>query len=336
MPSKFVHIKLLAVLIFSVFIVPKDGITQPIPTRDISPFVAMYGLPGALPASVLTSGAIEFRLHSDLANNATWDAARQARVVLDGETVRNTLAARIGVGGQFEVGLEIPVVKNTAGTTDKIIRRFHSIFGIPQGSRNTLESDRFLYQVDYSDGRSLTIREHRFQIGDIGLRAGLDISEITGLQSALWIRIDLPTGNTATMVGNGQTDLAAGISIREASRLLRNRLLHLYGTGGFILPGNRSLTGILPVKNVLFFHSGADYEIFSKMNLLVQIDAHTPFYEHQFEQLGSTVFQLNFGGSIHLSEEIGLSLTVAEDIAVSTSSDVIFRGAVWCGFPTSR
>jgi Protein of unknown function (DUF3187) len=54
-----------------------------------------------------------------------------------------------------------------------------------------------------------------------------------------------------------------------------------------------------------------------------QIDANTPLYDSDLEEIGQTAVQATIGGWLHLKEAMSFEFAVSEDLHVSTSPDVV-------------
>ncbi len=71
---------------------------------------------------------------------------------------------------------------------------------------------------------------------------------------------------------------------------------------------------------------GVGWNPLSWIAFKVQMDAHTPFYrDSDLKALGANAAQLLIGGTLGLSERTTLDIAVSEDIATTTSPDVVFH-----------
>ena len=61
------------------------------------------------------------------------------------------------------------------------------------------------------------------------------------------------------------------------------------------------------------------------VSLKAQLDFHTAFYDSAREEIGDFSAQLVFGGSIRVSKNIVLDISMSEDIVTSASPDVVFQ-----------
>ena len=80
----------------------------PFGTTNQNPLAAIYGLPAAGAAKVLTPGRTAVELRADIASVCSRDDRSEENVLLDGESYRFTLALQQGLSERFEVGLEVP------------------------------------------------------------------------------------------------------------------------------------------------------------------------------------------------------------------------------------
>src|SRR3989442_90071 len=59
----------------------------------------------------------------------------RASYILDGETLRTVLNARVGLAPRIEVGIEMPFLVHSGGFLDGMIDSFHNRFRLPEGGR---------------------------------------------------------------------------------------------------------------------------------------------------------------------------------------------------------
>ena len=305
-----------------------DVALSPFYSRNLSPVVNVFGLPAVERGALVPEGVVEGRLVLEAANNFTVNASDREAIVLDGETYRNILAARWGVGKRMELGVDLPVVFHDGGVFDGFIENWHETFDLPGGGRGGAVEDRLLYAYSRSGEERLAIREETGGLGDVSLKLGwqLHSQEMEGRESALSLRasLKLPTGDSDSLRGSGATDAALHLNWERQQR----RHAFFASFGGLYL-GEGDVLPELQEDWVAFGSLGAAWKAFSSLALKIQLDGHTPFYKRtDLRELGDPSIQLLLGGTLALPGETMLDLGVSEDIAVDTAPDVVFHLAL--------
>ncbi len=300
-------------------------------TFNQSPLVQLHGLPAIEAARILDPGEQRYRLQADLASNFTVGRSGTESLVLDGETMRLTLAFTGHGGRNLEWGIQIPYVSHSGGVLDGFIRRWHNTFGMSQGGRTEVPNDVLNYQY-VRDGQALVSQTLEGDgVGDVRLtggwqlrRPGADDDTAFTLRASL----KLPTGDSEQLHGSGGTDLALWLN---------------GGYGGYGLGPSASLFGglgvllmsrgdVLPERqrsSALFGSLGAGAWVLPRLSLKVQLDFNGAIYrDSELTQLGSDSLQLSVGGSLRLAKHTRIELAVVEDVAVATAPDVVFHAAI--------
>ena len=103
-------------------------------------------------------------------------------------------------------------------------------------------------------------------------------------------------------------------------RLSKDWLLNL--NAGAVILGKDTYQGIPLSDHALYGHAMLGWSINDSLNLKLQLQGHSSYYEKsQLDILGST-YLLTFGTSIKINECQQLDFAVSEDIKVSSSPDI--------------
>ena len=122
--------------------------------------------------------------------------------IFDGETMRTTLQARVGIAQRFELGVDAPFLSQYRGFMDPLIDEFHQRFGLPDGGRTGFAHNQF--RAGYiGDG----VTEYSDEAPD-GLRLGQG-----QLEDTLWSAL-LDTHCGCTMAGTAE-NCAAKYSVNR-------------------------------------------------------------------------------------------------------------------------
>jgi hypothetical protein len=134
--------------------------------------------------------------------------------------------------------------------------------------------------------------------------------------------LKLPTGNADDLLGSGGTDLSMGLAYSDYETLGGiNTVLSTY-LGGIYM-GN---TEVLRSKQRHFAGYGGvslDWLALNWLELKLQMDLHSAFYDTELKQLGSSM-QLLAGGTLHLPGEVLLDFGISEQLITDATPDVGF------------
>jgi len=300
----------------------------PFYTTNQSPLVQIYGLPSAGSAIVLPQGKKEFRATLDHASNYVDDATVRETILLDGETTRLTLGGRYGLSKDLELGVAIPALVRGGGFLDGFIINYHDLFGFPQGGRDQAPSNRLLYRYSRDGVETLKMDSSGSGLGDISLMAGYQLYHDANQYPravALRASVKLPTGESASLNGSGSTDVSVWITASDDYRLPLGHAT-LYAAGGLMVMTKGDVLPDQQRDHVGFGTIGVGWNPLSWIAFKVQMDAHTPFYrDSDLKPLAANAAQLLIGGTLGLSERTTLDIAVSEDIATTTSPDVVFH-----------
>jgi len=167
--------------------------------------------------------------------------------ILDGETLRTVLNARVGLRPGLEVGVELPFLSHGGGFLDGTIDSFHSRFSLPEGGRIGFAHDQF--RAGYvGDGQTVYFDRppEGFRLGDIVLSmTGALLRERRRAPAVnATLSAKFPTGDFKTLDGSGSVDY--GGALRVSKRWGRSAIHAGYA---FNVLGDWRLAPGLPIKN---------------------------------------------------------------------------------------
>lgn len=295
-------------------------LTDPIPTSNRIPFIAIHGLPPARSAILLPNGRTQLSLHADAANTSIVDGQGAQRTVIDGETHRLELDLRRGLDNGWEIGATIPALRHSGGFLDRPIEEWHNVFGLPDGNRDRLPRNRLLFSQRSSDGSGFVLDSDGGGIGDIQLSVSRQLGDGLALRTAL----KLPTGDSARFTGSGAGALSTSL---HASGRFRTSL-HWHASGGLLLSGSSDVLRSRAESTVAFGSTTLAWEVGDTLVLKAQLDAHTAVYEGTGKPLNRATFQLSVGAAFAIADAWALEVGFSEDIAVETAPDVVFHAGL--------
>ena len=294
---------------------------EPIPTSNRSPFVAIHGLPPARGARLIPASTTQLILHVDAANTSiVEDDSDGRRTVIDGETHRLELDLRRGLAGNWEIGLNLPLLRHSGGFLDRPIEEWHAVFGLPDGNRNRLPRDRLLFAQRSPDGTGFRLDNSGGGIGDLQLSAGRQLAPGLTLRGTL----KLPTGDSDRLTGSGAAALTG--SLHTSGRL--GDRVHWHASGGLLLSGESDVLENQTEELLAFGSATLAWQLTDAVTLKTQLDTHSAAYKQTGRPLDRDALQLSFAAAFAVSPDWALELGFSEDVAVETAPDIVFHAGL--------
>jgi hypothetical protein len=130
---------------------------------------------------------------------------------MDGEYLRTALGARIGLGADLELGVELPFAHTSGGFLDSFIIGYHDTFGFSDQNRSITAKDQFGIQARRGGATVWQVDHAGCELLDVPLSLTWQASDpARGLGVALRGGVELPTGDDARGYGSGQTETSLG------------------------------------------------------------------------------------------------------------------------------
>ncbi len=134
--------------------------------------------------------------------------------VMDGEIWRTSVATRAGLGGGFDLELELPVAHGSGGFLDDFVIAWHDFFGFPDQGRDRAENDQFLVEAVDRGQFVWGMQERDLELLDVPLALNWSAFAPTDARPfGLLLRagLELPTGNDDRGFGSGGVDASLGV-----------------------------------------------------------------------------------------------------------------------------
>lgn len=183
----------------------------PLPVRNQHPAqLLVQHLPPAATA-VLPAG--DFAVRADAAYSSLFLAGTTptASFQMDGEYLRVAATLRLGLGGGFEGGVELPFAHTSGGFLDSFLIDYHDLFDLPDQRRSTSPKDRFAIQARSGGQTAWSVDESGAELLDVPLHVTWRLTEPgQGLGLAVRAGAEVPTGDEDRGYGNGAWDTSAG------------------------------------------------------------------------------------------------------------------------------
>jgi len=292
--------------------------TEPFRTRNLTPLVSIFGIPaweGFAPGT-------QVAFTSELANHYRLSRRGQDTLILDGETWRNALVLSRGFGEGWIAGIEIPHYGQSGGLLDNVIDSWHSAFGLPDGGRNRREEDQLAFLLSDENGPFYALAERSRGWGDVQLSLGRRIGADNGF--LLKGTLKLATGEEYVLAGSGAADLA--VTLMRSRRFdVRTRPGGFFWGVGAVALGEPKHIRFDAEPAAIVGMVGASLKPWARMGLKAQLDVHSALYESRLKEIGDPGVQATIGGFRELGERAVVEVAVNEDLAVSTSPDLVLH-----------
>ena len=292
---------------------------EPFHIRNLNPLVSIFGLP----AWDTVSPGTRFDATAEVANHYRLSLRDGDLLVLDGETVRTTLAYSRSVGERWSVGAELPYYRVGGGVLDDLIDGWHSAFRLPDGGRNARPEGRLQFTLGNQAGTFFDLNEPAGGWGDTQLKVA---RKVAGDRFVLQGTVKLPTGDEDMLAGSGSTDWALTL-LRAQSLSARTRPASYYWGVGMLRAGAPERIAFTAKTWVYTAVLGGTWQRWPRTALKAQLDFSTPFFDSPLEEIGATAIQATGGAYWRTGRHAWLELALVEDLEVSTAPDVVVHFA---------
>ncbi|MFO1465098.1 MAG: DUF3187 family protein [Steroidobacteraceae bacterium] len=283
--------------------------------KDENPLLRGLYLP--MPADARQDDAPRWQASLAAENTVDIESRDGERLHVDGEALLLRLSWDAPLRGRWRGRISVPLVRDSGGSLDSIIDRWHGWFGLPRGQRPFVAHDQFEYRYQGRQQVSLT-RSHE-GLGDVAAEAGWYWRQDARSSVALWAGLEAPTGSARAFTGNGAWD--AALWLHADWRAGRWRL---GAEVGLLRPFGDELFGGQARRLSAFGRTAVAWAVSSRWQLQAQLEAQSArLHDTGIRFLGPAAI-----GSLGLSHRLArrwvVQLGFSEDIAVNTAPDVTF------------
>ena len=298
---------------------------SPFQTRDQNPFNLIHGQPLPVNASIATPGELHWNNTLTVTNTLNSQQLADESIYLDYESYRFNLGLQYGFAQDWSVKLDLPLVYKGAGMLDSAINNWHKLLTLPQANRPNVENNQYRIQHD-RNGRTLTeLAASDAGIGDLQLGLGHMLYTTSQSRLSLWTGLKLPTGSTSMLNSNGAVDasfwLAANYRVGKHWSVNSNAGLVL---PALVVTGKRSPYNDALASQALFGHIMLAWQAVDWLDVKIQLEGHTSYYDDSKLRLLGSTYVTTFGGAIHINQCNTLDIAISEDVKVEASPDVSF------------
>ncbi len=239
---------------------------------------------------------------------------------LDIELTELDLRYKKDVPGLFEIGVDVPVVRATAGFMDRPLAWYHRAFGFPDYGRSTRPRNEFLYDIR-KDGAPLIEGDNdRTGFGDARLTLKKKVADGDPVISVL-ADVELPTGNARVGYGNGSVDwgLAALLDKNIGADM------KFYANLGAVFPGELKALQTVRLRDFVYGGAGVEALIKPHLGLLAQLMVQTSPYPHTGISKIDDVGMLLVMGGRYYAGGGSYELSLTEDPNTTGAPDFILN-----------
>jgi hypothetical protein len=296
------------------------AVAEPLITLNQNPLTLPYSLPMPLPARLPQADTSRATLEVNWSNSANADSSGSYDFTLDAETVDVRLRLEHSFSDRWAGLVELPWRSLSGGTLDGLIENWHNLFGLPQGPRKNMPKDRLLIDYQRNGVTELHIEDSGSGIADIPVRVGYQLHASDTAAVSGWLTVDLPTGDTDLLLGNGATDGALSL----AGQVQLAEKWQLFGQADAIWLGNGDILPQYQQNYVIAGLAGVSWNAWRALDLTVQCYANTKVFDVGVNGLAGEAVVLSFGGTWRTQGGWRIDLGMNEDIQVEASPDATF------------
>lgn len=236
----------------------------------------------------------------------------------DGEVSRLELEWARGLPRRWEVGALLVLNRSSGGTFDDAIDNFHDEFGFSDAGRSSAPVDEvgFILATD-EGGFALDSDElGDVEVGDLTLMARYGLPDVGKKGRAeVGLFVELPTGDTDTLAGSGELDVALEVSMGWSYK--HSRLT--FGVGYAFLGDLEGAAGV-PVDDSISAALAWEIRLRSRHRLIAQLlHATSPFDDLDADGLSEPTDLFALGPRFALNRKWYLDVTFIEDFLNHTS-----------------
>ena len=322
---------LLAIALLSRFYTAEAAEIRAFHNINQLPFKLIFGLPSLDNSPLTEAGKWRLNIITNISNTHDISVGLNEQITTDVETLRSSLIVSYAPRSNWQLSVEVPYISHDSGFLDDFIYDWHDFFNMPQNGRTKDNSDQLHLAYLSGSGPALQLPGSARGLGDI---------RINGAYTRPWenralifsSELKFPTGDYDKLTGSGGYDFSLGLTINDPHSLGRYRIT-LYGGLAAIFLGDAD-GELAAVQNnfVLAGRAGIGWQATQLIQLKLQLDAQSPLYDSDLEEMGDPALQLVLGGSLTFTDAVYLDISVAEDINTSTAADVAFQLALVATF----
>lgn len=292
------------------------------PPIEQGALVRGFALPALGRPEVLAPSAQRQRVDLFDVNEFAIKSSPQESIVVDGEAAQLSYDYRRGLGDGWEAGVFVPLLAQGGGFLDNIIQGWHDTWGLPNGGRDTVPKNRYLYQYTRGKQVLLNVDQGSVGFGDIRLYGGRRLAEHLALRAM----VQLPSGDSSHLAGNGAAGGALWLDGGLPVSLLKG--LTLYASAGYSYTGSGDVLPQLQKHSMPIGAAGFGYQFTPKWYAGLQVYFHpSPYRNSELAPLSRIAAPLTATLAYRIAPSTTVHLGFQEKASIYASPDFgVFMG----------
>jgi len=248
-------------------------------------------------------------------------------VNMDLELTELTIRLKKTLGARTELGLDVPVLRPTAGFLDRPLSSFHDALGTGDYGRHERPDNEFLYELLFQGSPVIKPVSGQAGIGDVRLTIKHVVNDGAPLVS-LMANVELPLGDAKTGYGNGSVDAAFAVLVDVD---LGNKYRG-YGNAGVVFPGDLKGYQTIPMRTYAYAGFGIEAAWWDHFSIILQtVVAGSPYPPTGIRQVDWPGVLLTLGGRYAFSSS-SLEFSLTEDPDTAGAPDFMVNVAYTMSF----
>ena len=292
----------------------------PFAASDQNPLLTGLDVGNPVSARFSASGNTASSAIINWSNTSSIQHAEREDLLIDVESREIRFSLEHSLSDVVAMRLQFPYRSYSGGHLDSFIENWHNVIGLPNGDRSTLPQDNVNIRYEQNGEPRIALGQKRSGLGDISLAVGYQLNASTTHATSTWLSVKVPTGDSATLLGNGALVTSLSIAreqILSSRWIAYGQLSATYASEGDVLSNQQRkwlASGMVAV----------DYCYSQALRLTLQLDGHTAAFDDSNLELLGDAWILSMGGEYRWPSNWWLQLGVGEDIKVDASPDVNF------------
>ncbi|MDH3342116.1 MAG: DUF3187 family protein [Gammaproteobacteria bacterium] len=307
-------------VIASFAIATNTSASQPFLTQDQNPFSLIHGQPQPVAARLPEAGIAKWSFTTDIANTLNGETNSTEKLLIDFESYNLRLAWLYALNQEWALKIDIPYIHYGGGFLDNTIDGWHDFFHLPRANRPLVKDNQFEIFYERNGQPLINLNTSNKHSGDIQLALGKSVFKQKDSALSLWLSADLATGESSSLTGNDSSDLSLWLAAEYQLAADWQTDINL----GILFPGQSQLTLLEIADQVYFAYAGIEWQVHELVDLRIQLNGHSSFYDNSQLTLLGTAYSMVFGGRIHVTDCSDLDLAFSEDVQVGATPDISF------------
>jgi len=241
-------------------------------------------------------------------------------VNVDLEITELSIRLKKKASARTELGLDIPVLRPTAGFLDGPLSSLHDALGTRGYGRHERPDNEFLYELLYQGSPVIKPVSGQAGIGDVRLTIKHVVNDGPTLVS-LMANVELPTGDAKAGYGNGSVDAAFAVLVDlDLGKKYRG-----YGNAGVVFPGDLKGYQTIPMRTYAYAGFGVEAAWWDHFSGIAQtIVGSSPYPKTGIYQVDWPGVLLTLGGRYSFDSS-SLEFSLTEDVVSAGAPDFMLN-----------